>query len=203
MRHMKKTFSGFFGTTIPGQRKGPLDGAKNDRGQKSFPKAVVFFVGFVGFIGFVSLDTKSAGQSSAAFTLEETTIAQIHAAMRAKRLTCRGLVEQYLKRIEAFDKQGPALNAITVFNPTALNEADAMDRRLAQGGALPALHCVPIIVKDNFETIGPAERGRLAHPERLCLRPRRVPSEEDQRRRRDRPREIEHGASSRSARTRR
>ena len=89
------------------------------RDKKSFPGLVVFFMGFVGFTGFMSLDTKSAGQSTAPFTIEETTISQIHAAFRAKRLTCRSLVEQYLKRIDALDKQGPALNAITVVNPAA------------------------------------------------------------------------------------
>ena len=39
-------------------------------------------------------------------------IAQIHGAMKAGRLTCRGLVEQYLRRIDSFDKNGPAINAI-------------------------------------------------------------------------------------------
>ncbi len=51
------------------------------------------------------------------FDVQEATIANIHAAMRAKQLTCRALVETYLQRIEKFDKQGPALNAIVVTNP--------------------------------------------------------------------------------------
>ena len=94
------------------------------------------------------------GQGTAPFRLEETTIAQIHAAMKAGQLTCRGLVEQYLARIDANDKLGPAINAIVVLNPNALAEADELDRR-ARGGALAGpLHCVPTIVKDNFETIG-------------------------------------------------
>ena len=46
-----------------------------------------------------------------AFRIEEATIAQIHAAFRDGSLTCRALVEQYLKRIDAYDKNGPALNA--------------------------------------------------------------------------------------------
>ena len=89
-----------------------------------------------------------------AFRVEEATIARIHAAMRAGTLSCRALVEQYLKRIEAYDKNGPALNAIVVVNPAALSEAEALDRRFAQGGLTGPLHCVPAIVKDNFETIG-------------------------------------------------
>ncbi|MGD0309691.1 MAG: amidase family protein, partial [Acidobacteriota bacterium] len=88
------------------------------------------------------------------FQLQEATIASVHAAMKAKQLTCHDLVDQYLKRIDAYDKQGPALNAIVQINPDALKEADALDRRFAQGGLTGPLHCVPTIVKDNFETIG-------------------------------------------------
>jgi Asp-tRNA(Asn)/Glu-tRNA(Gln) amidotransferase A subunit family amidase len=88
------------------------------------------------------------------FQIEETTIAQIHAAMKAGRLTCRGLVEQYLKRIEAYDKAGPAINAIVVVNQEALKQADDMDRQMKSGGFVGPLHCIPAIVKDNFETIG-------------------------------------------------
>ena len=88
------------------------------------------------------------------FDVQEATIADIHAAMRAKKLTCRALVESYLQRIEKFDKQGPALNAIVVTNPNAIKEAEEMDRRFAQGKMAGPLHCIPTIVKDNFETIG-------------------------------------------------
>src|SRR5262245_56842287 len=88
------------------------------------------------------------------FQLEETNIAQIHAAMKARQLTCVQLVEAYLARIEKYDKQGPSINAITVVNPNALAEAKQMDERFAKAGPIGPLHCVPAIVKDNFETIG-------------------------------------------------
>lgn len=87
-------------------------------------------------------------------TLEETTIAQVHAAMKAGRLTCRALVDYYLRRIDAFDKRGPAINAIIVTNPEALKEAEELDRRFKASDPVGPLHCVPAIVKDNFETIG-------------------------------------------------
>src|SRR5512132_992063 len=85
-----------------------------------------------------------------AFRVEETTISQIHEAMKAGRLTCRALVDAYLRRIEAYDKNGPALNAIVMVNPDAQKQADELDRRGFSG----PLHCIPAIVKDNFETIG-------------------------------------------------
>ena len=116
-------------------------------------KHLVFIL---GLSGAVTLAAQSQQPPPAAFQIEETTIAQIHAAMRAGRLTCRGLVEQYLKRIEAYDKTGPAINAIVVVNPDALAQADAMDRRFRRvtGRVRGPLHCIPTIVKDNFETIG-------------------------------------------------
>src|SRR5438128_2417617 len=83
------------------------------------------------------------------FTLEETTVAQIETALRARTLTCRSLIEQYLKRIDAYDKKGPVLNAIVLTNPDAPKAADDLDRRLAQSGPAGPLHCVPVIVKDN------------------------------------------------------
>src|SRR5205085_4385461 len=89
------------------------------------------------------------------FRIEETTIDAVHAAMRAGRLTCRQLVEGYRRRIAAYDKTGPAINAITVVNPDALATADSLDRRFAATRQLVGpLHCVPMIVKDNFQTIG-------------------------------------------------
>jgi amidase len=98
-------------------------------------------------------------QIAAPFRAEEATIAEIHAALKAKRITCRALVEQYLRRIEAYDKNGPALNAIVQVNAGVLAQADDLDRR-GFGGPL---HCVPMIVKDNFETIGlQSANGSLA-----------------------------------------
>jgi amidase len=91
---------------------------------------------------------------SQTFEVEEATISQVHDAMKAGRLTCRALVDQYLKRIEAYDKNGPAINAIVLLNPDVEKEADALDRRFAQSGLTGPLHCVPMIVKDNFETKG-------------------------------------------------
>src|SRR5215468_2545872 len=93
---------------------------------------------------------------------DEPTIVDIHAAFKTKTLTCRALVQMYLDRIEAYDKKGPALNAIVVVNPDALKVADALDARYAQSGPAGPLHCVPLIVKDNYETTDmPTSAGSL------------------------------------------
>ena len=113
------------------------------------------------------------------FRVEETTIAGIHAAMKAGRLTCAALVDAYLRRISAYDKTGPALNAITVLNPDAGRRAAELDRQLKSSGLVGPLHCVPMIVKDNFETAGlQTAAGSLAlkdfDPERDAFQVRKI-----------------------------
>src|SRR3989304_2647320 len=101
-------------------------------------------------------------------------MAEIHPAMAAGRLTARQLVQLYLDRIAAYDKQGPALNAIVTVNPAALARADSLDLGLAPPGRPPPalraradsldlglartgrltgpLHGIPVIIKDNYDT---------------------------------------------------
>ena len=118
-------------------------------------------------------------QKPAPLEVEEATISQVHDAMKAGRLTCRALVDQYLRRIDAYDKNGPAINAIILINPDAVKEADELDRRFAQSGLTGPLHCVPMIVKDNFETKGlRTTNGALAFakyiPEKDAFQVKRV-----------------------------
>lgn len=83
----------------------------------------------------------------------EATIAQIHAAFASGEISCVGLVTGYLGRIDAYDDQGPELNAILTANPRALDVAAALDARYAaDADGVGPLHCIPVIVKDNFDT---------------------------------------------------
>jgi amidase len=91
----------------------------------------------------------AAGQQ---FNVMEASIGDIHKAMRAGSLTCHGLVQQYLDRIEAYDKQGPSVNAILYLNPKALEQADALDKQFKQSGKMAPLHCIPTVLKDNYNT---------------------------------------------------
>ena len=111
----------------------------------------------------VALAVTQLSAQPVSFRLEETTIAQIQSAFRDGSLTCRSLVEQYLKRIDAHDKTGAALNAIVMTNPDALTTADDLDRRFRQSGPVGPMHCVPILVKDNYETLDmPTTAGSLS-----------------------------------------
>ena len=86
------------------------------------------------------------------FEVVEATIAEAHEAMRAGTLTCRGLVEAYLVRIEAYDDAGPHLNTVQTLNPRALELADSLDAVLRSGATMGPLHCVPVLLKDQVET---------------------------------------------------
>ncbi|QCP54778.1 amidase [Trinickia violacea] len=86
------------------------------------------------------------------FGLMDASINGIHQAMRSGTLTCHSLVQQYLDRIQAYDKQGPALNAMLYVNPDALEQADAMDRQFKRTGKISSLYCIPTVLKDNYDT---------------------------------------------------
>lgn len=86
------------------------------------------------------------------FDVTEATIASVHAELDAGRLSCRALVQAYLDRIAAYDKRGPALNAIQTLNPRALAVADSLDAVQRSGAARGPLHCVPVLLKDQVET---------------------------------------------------
>lgn len=91
-------------------------------------------------------------QPPAPFNVVEASIDDVRLALASKQVTCRALVEQYLRRIEAYDKSGPALNAVQTINRRALEEADRLDSLLATSGPSGPLHCVPMLVKDQIET---------------------------------------------------
>ena len=86
------------------------------------------------------------------FELIEATIPQLQWVLSAGVVTSHDLVTQYLARIEAYDRHGPELNAISVTNGKALVEADARDAERRAGTNYGPLHGIPIIVKDNYDT---------------------------------------------------
>ncbi len=101
----------------------------------------------------------------------EKSIDDLQRAMQDKHVTSRQLVDIYLARIEAYDKRGPSLNAVMAVNPRAREAADALDNERATRGARGPLHGIPVLVKDNYETIEmPTTAGSIAltafHPAR-------------------------------------
>jgi amidase len=97
-----------------------------------------------------AIQTSSA--QPAPFRLVEATIGDVRTALASKQTTCRALVGQYIKRIEAYDKSGPMLNAVQTINRRALEDADRLDAVFAASGPVGPLHCIPMLVKDQVET---------------------------------------------------
>jgi aspartyl-tRNA(Asn)/glutamyl-tRNA(Gln) amidotransferase subunit A len=80
--------------------------------------------------------------------------------------SCAAAIRAVLTDIAARDldtSAGPPLNAFLTLNPSAIAQADALDRRTAAGDPRGALFCVPVAVKDNFNTYDmPTTVGSLA-----------------------------------------
>jgi len=86
------------------------------------------------------------------FALNEVTIDELQQKMKAGTYTSRSITEQYLKRIEAIDKNGPKLNAVIEVNPDALTIAAALDKERKEGKLRGPLHGIPVLIKDNINT---------------------------------------------------
>src|SRR5438094_696292 len=114
---------------------------------------VALILMFVLFSGGI-IQGVSAQTQSRSFELMEATIPQLQAALATGIITSRDLVTMYLARIEAYDQRGPALNAISITNSKALEKADALDAERRAGTLRGPLHGIPVVVKDNYETIG-------------------------------------------------
>jgi len=86
------------------------------------------------------------------FELNEATISDLQDQMQRGARTARQITEMYLARIEAIDKNGPAINAVIELNAEALSIADEMDRERKAGNTRGPLHGIPILLKDNIDT---------------------------------------------------
>ena len=83
------------------------------------------------------------------------TLPEISAALDADEMTAVDLVRAYQARIETIDRAGPTLQAVLTLNPNALSDAADSDARRAAGEAFGPLDGVPILLKDNIETLDP------------------------------------------------
>ena len=95
------------------------------------------------------------GPDSAEFhnlDLEEITVSELQERYENGDLTTRQVVQAYLNRIEAIDRNGPELNSILTLNGNALDIADRLDQERREGTIRGPLHGVPILLKDNINT---------------------------------------------------
>ncbi len=92
------------------------------------------------------------GSEVPSFELDEIMIAELQTGMESGRFTARSIAEKYLARIEAIDRNGPALHAVIETNPDALAIADALDKERKEKGARGPMHGIPVLIKDNIDT---------------------------------------------------
>jgi Asp-tRNA(Asn)/Glu-tRNA(Gln) amidotransferase A subunit family amidase len=83
-------------------------------------------------------------RAASKFDVVETTLDDIHAAMKAGKLTSHELIQLYLNRIDAYDKKGPQINCIITLNPAAMDEADKLDATFKKSGFVGPLHGIPV-----------------------------------------------------------
>ncbi len=81
--------------------------------------------------------------------LNELTISQLQAKMKAGEISAAQLAAKYLARIKEIDSQ---LHSIIELNPDALQIAEAMDKERRRGKVRSMLHGIPILIKDNIDT---------------------------------------------------
>jgi len=86
------------------------------------------------------------------FRFLEYDITAIQKGYADKSFTVKEVVKAYLDRIEAIDKNGPALNSVIEVNPDAMQIAEELDREMASGKSRGPLHGIPVILKDNIDT---------------------------------------------------
>ncbi|KAI9817421.1 MAG: hypothetical protein M1827_001030 [Pycnora praestabilis] len=90
-----------------------------------------------------------ANCQSTSFDPREATIETVHNDIYLGLTTCRQVVSSYLSRIQALNSQ---INTIITLNPNVLSTADAMDAAFAAGNVTGSLFCIPILLKDNYDT---------------------------------------------------
>lgn len=116
----------------------------------------------LGFVAACSTETPRTQ-----FQYVEATIDDVHAALANGDFSCVDIVAGYLERIETFDKSS-GMNAIIFTNPKALELAKDIDDRMSANDAMGPLHCVPVLLKDNYDTDDmPTSGGSIALKESI------------------------------------
>jgi amidase len=106
--------------------------------------------------------TSMPSQKPAGFSFIETTIDDIHTAIKDQTVDCEAITHGFLNRIKKYDEISN-LNSIIYINPKAIDEAKALDKKFQATKTMHSLHCVPVILKDNFDTADmPTEAGSIA-----------------------------------------
>jgi amidase len=110
----------------------------------------------VGTLCSVSAQTPPSGDSPQngvdPGSQDEASIENLQKKMASGEESSVSLTRKYLARIDAIDRNGPALRSVLETNPDAESIAAALDAERKAGKVRGPLHGIPVLVKDNVDT---------------------------------------------------
>ncbi len=103
----------------------------------------------------------ASAQSGVEALVVESTVGELQAMMEDGVLTSEAITFACMARIGRLDS---GLRAVIALNPDAVAQARALDLERLEGTVRGPLHGVPVLLKDNIETVGalPTTAGSLA-----------------------------------------
>jgi amidase len=99
----------------------------------------------------LGLLTYAGSAQAAPLDIETLTGAEAEQMLLKGETTSVELVKAYEARIEALNKSGPGINAVTQLNPNVLQEAKEADKQRKKGKSAGPLAGVPILLKDIID----------------------------------------------------
>ena len=114
-------------------------------------------LGLAGATAASDIPPPSADETRLAASIDvvEKSFAELAAALAAGTASSASLTLAYLARIDSVDRAGPTLRSVIATNPNALAIARALDEERRAGRVRGPLHGLPVLVKDNIETLDP------------------------------------------------
>lgn len=111
-------------------------------------------------VGAAPNTANPAVEKALSVEIEEATIFDLQHAMQKGALSSEQLVQYFLERIEEYDD---SIHSIITVDDDVIAEAKQLDKERKAGKVRGALHGIPIILKDNYDTYDmPTTAGSLS-----------------------------------------
>jgi amidase len=84
----------------------------------------------------------------------QLTLDELVEGYRRDQFDISSTIDECLARIEAWDYQGPILNAMVTIDAQVRERAEALYHELVSTGVARPLHGVPVVINDNINVAG-------------------------------------------------